>query len=333
MNSRNKYRHTRSLLPFYRRGYFAVLSTLALVAIGVLVLPRNGSGAAALKNVRLAFFSALILVWAGNLLADKLKPMVVHILVAVAVIGSFLWMLFAYVGVGVADLHHIFFNFSVMEGMWPLIEEGVLTTLKLLVLSAVFATLLGLVIAVLRSLNNTTLNLFLKAYLEFFRAMPLLVILMITYFGLPFLNITLDPFTSGVVVLSLTNAAYISEVFRIGIASIHHTQTEASYALGMSFFQTMRLVLIPQAFRVVLPPLTNCWIGVLKDTAICSFVAIRELLNCAQIITSQRANPTPLVIATGIFLAMLIPLTIVTSRLERRYKNRRIDSRSLEIGT
>jgi polar amino acid transport system permease protein len=273
--------------------------------------------------VRLILFAALILVWAGNLLADKLKPLAVHILVAAAAIGGLIWMLFTYIGVGVGDLRHIFLNFSVLNGLWPLMLEGLFTTLKLLVLSVLFSTLLGLAIAILRSLKNKTFDLFLKAYLELFRAVPLLVILMITYFGLPFLNITLDPFSSGVLVLTLTNAAFISEVFRVGIASIHHTQTEASYALGLSFFQAMRLVLIPQAFRIVLPPLTNCWIGVLKDTAICSFIAIRELLKSAQIITIQRANPTPLVISTGIFLSMLIPLTILTSYLERRYKKRR----------
>jgi polar amino acid transport system permease protein len=322
MGHGHKYRHTRSLLPFYRRNIFAVVSTVALVLLGLLVLPKTGSGDAPLKGLRLNLFSGFILLWAGNLFADKLKPLVVHILVAVATIGTFVWMLFAYVGVGIGDLRHIFFNLSVMDGLWPIMIEGLGTTVQLFVVSTVFATLVGLVVAVLRSLKNPTLNLFLKAYLEFFRAMPLLVILMITYFGLPFLNITLDPFPSGVLVLSLTNAAYISEVFRVGIASIHHTQTEASYALGLSFFQTMRLVLVPQAFRIVLPPLTNCWIGVLKDTAICSFIAIRELLKCAQIITSQRANPTPLVIATGIFLAMLVPLTIVTTHLEKRHRSR-----------
>ena len=321
MNTRKKYRHTKSLLPFYRKDAFVVLSTIALVFFGFLVLPRIGNKEAFLRQVRLGFFAVLILIWSANLLADRLKPLWFHVLVASATIAALVWMLFAYIGVGVSNLRHIFFNFSVMKGQWPLVLEGLLTTLKLLVASALFATLIGLVVAVLRSLKNKTLDIFLKAYLEFFRAMPILVILMITYFGLPFLNITLNPFVSGVLVLSFTNGAYISEIFRSGIESIHHTQAEASYALGMSFFQTMRLVLIPQAFRVVFPPLTNRWIGVLKDTAICSFIAIRELLKSSQIITTQRANPTPLVIATGIFLAMLIPLTILTTRLEIRYKN------------
>ena len=151
--------------------------------------------------------------------------------------------------------------------------------------------------------------------------MPLLVILLIVYFGLPFLNLSMGPFASAVLVLSFTNGAFISEDFRAGISSIHRTQAEAAYTLGMSFSQTMRLVLIPQAFRIVFPPLTNRWIGVLKDTAICSFIAIRELLKVSQMITTQRANPTPLVVATGIFLAMLVPLTMLATRLERRSKN------------
>lgn len=317
---RLKYRNSKHLLPFYKRDSFAIFSTVLLIFIGLLILPRTGIEKAMFKQFRLSLFSILLLVWAANMLSDLLKPLWVHVMVSFGAIATFIWLLFTYIGVGVGDLHHIFFNFTVMEGQWPLILEGLLTTLKLSILSAVFATLLGMVVAVLRLLNNKTLNIFLKIYLEFFRAMPILVILIVVYFGLPFLNIKLDPFSSGVFVLSVTNGAYISEIFRSGIASIHHTQYEASYALGMSFFQSMRLVLIPQAFRVVTPPLTNRWVGVLKDSAVCSFIAIRELLKTAQMITTQRANPTPLVIATGIYLAILIPLTILTTRLERRFK-------------
>ena len=323
VTARNRYDHTKSLLPFYKRDYFAVASTIALICIGFVVLPKIGDTDVAFKPFRLTLFSVLVLLWAANMLADKLKPLWLHALVAFAAIATFIWGLFTYIGVGVSDLQHIFFNFSVMKGQWPLIIEGLITTIKLAVLSALFATLIGIVVAVLRLLNNKTLDIFLKVYLEFFRAMPILVILIIVYFGLPFLNITIGPFASGVLVLSFTNGAYISEIFRSGIASIHHTQYEASYVLGMSFFQTMRLVLVPQAFRVVFPPLTNRWIGVLKDTAICSFIAIRELLKTSQIITTQRANPTPLAISTGIFLAMLIPLTILTTHLENRYKKSR----------
>jgi polar amino acid transport system permease protein len=323
MIDRSKYKHTRHLLPFYKRGYFAVLSTLALILAGFLILPKISTEDAMFKQLRLALYSILILSWAVNMLADKLKPVWLHALVAFSAIAAFILGLFGYIGVGVKDLRHIFFNFSVMNGQWPLILEGLTTTLQLALTSAVFATLIGLVVAVLRLLNNKTLNIFLKIYLEFFRSMPLLVILIIVYFGLPFLKISLDPFASGVLVLSLTNGAYISEEFRAGISSIHHTQSEAAYALGMSFPQVMRLVLVPQAVRVVFPPLTNRWIGVLKDTAICSFIAIRELLKTSQMITTQRANPTPLVIATGIFLAMLIPLTMVTTELEKRSKRSR----------
>ncbi len=317
---RLKYKTSKHLLPFYKRDTFAIFSTLLLIFIGLIILPKTGVDKALFKQFRLTLFSVLLLVWAVNLLSDLLKPVWVHVLVAFGAIAMLVWMLFTYIGVGVGDLKHIFFNLPVMRGQWPLIMEGLVTTLKLSILSAIFATLIGIVVAVLRLLNNKTLNIFLKIYLEFFRAMPLLVILIVVYFGLPFLNIKLDPFTSGVFVLSVTNGAYISEIFRSGIASIHHTQYEASYALGMSFFQSMRLVLIPQAFRVVTPPLTNRWVGVLKDSAVCSFIAIRELLKTAQMITTQRANPTPLVIATVIYLAILIPLTIMTTQLEKRFK-------------
>ena len=321
MKRKDKYRHTKSLLPFYRRDYFLVVSTCILFLFGLLVLPDANSEKIHFLQLRLTFFSVLILAWAANILSDNLKPIWLHIIVTFSAIAVFLWMVFAYIGIGVSDLHHIFFNFSVMKGQWHLMLEGFITTMELALISAVLATMIGLIVGVMRLLNNKTLDIFLKIYLEFFRIMPILVILIIVYFGLPFLNITIGPFASGVLVLSLTNGAYISEIFRSGIASIHKTQYEASHVLGMSFPQTMRLVLVPQAFRIVFPPLTNRWIGILKDTAVCSFIAIRELLKCSQIITTQRANPTPLVIATTIYLGILIPLTIITTYLERRYKH------------
>lgn len=321
MADKSKYRHTKHLLPFYRRNGFAIFSTLALILAGFLILPEIGTGEAPFKQLRLWIYALMIFAWLGNILADTLKPLWLHILVTAATVTAFVAGLFAYIGVAVKDLRHIFFNFSVMKGMWPLIFEGLSTTIMLALSSALFATLIGLLVAVLRLLKNKTLDIFLKIYLEFFRTMPILVILLVVYFGFPFLNLSMGPFASAVLVLSFTNGAFISEDFRAGISSIHHTQTEAAYALGLSFSQTMRLVLVPQAFRIVFPPLTNRWIGVLKDTAVCSFIAIRELLKTSQMITTQRANPTPLVVATGLFLAMLIPLTMLATRLERRSKN------------
>jgi polar amino acid transport system permease protein len=318
-----KHDRSKPLLPFHRRSYFVLLSTIVVVFIGFLVLPKIGDTQAALKGLRLAFFSVLVLIWSANILADKLKPLWLHILVTSATIIAFLWGTLGYLAVNIGDLPHIFLNFSVMNGEWPLVLEGLLTTVELAVSSAVLATFIGVAVSVLRLLNNKSLNVFLKIYLEFFRAMPILVTLMIVYFGFPFLNLRLEAFTTGVLVLSLTNGAYISEVFFSGMSSIHHTQFEASHALGMSFFQMVRLVILPQAVRIVLPPLTNRWIVVLKDTVVCSFIAVTELLKASEAISSESANPTPLTICTGMFLGILIPLTIATTHLEKRYKKLR----------
>ena len=121
---KDKYRHTQYLLPFYRRDYFAVLSTLALILAGFFILPKTGVAAASFKELRLTIFSLLILAWGVNLLADKLRPLWVHILVAVAGCAAYVVGLFIFIGVGVSDLRYIFFNFSVMEGMWGLMLEG-----------------------------------------------------------------------------------------------------------------------------------------------------------------------------------------------------------------
>ena len=123
---------------------------------------------------------------------------------------------------------------------------------------------------------------------------------------------------SGIMVLAMVDGAYISEIFRSGISSIHHTQIESSHALGFNTFQTMRLVVVPQAFRIVIPPLTNQWVSMLKDTAIVSIISVTELLKSAMIINTWKANPTPLIVASIIYLIILIPLTIFTKSLEKK---------------
>ena len=219
------------------------------------------------------------------------------------------------------EITHIFFNMDVMEGQWGLLFSGLWVTVKIAVVSIILSTIFGLLVAIMRIQNNPVSNLLLVAYLEFCRATPIVVALIVVYFGLPFLNITFSPFQSAVIVIVFVHTAYIGEAFRSGILAINKTQTEAAQSLGLTQLQTYRYILVPQAFRMVLPTLANQWTGIIKDTSICTILAITELLKAAQIISAWKANPTPLVMSTLMYLLILIPLTIFTMRLE---KNARI---------
>ncbi len=216
------------------------------------------------------------------------------------------------------EIRHIFFNMQVMDGQWGLLFSGLWVTVQIAVVSIILSTAFGLLIAVLRIHSSVITNALLIAYLEFCRATPIVVALIVVYFGLPFLNITFSPFQSAVIVIVFVHAAYIGEAFRSGILAINKAQVEAAQSLGLSQMQTYQYILVPQAFRIVLPTLANQWTGIIKDTSICTILAITELLKAAQIVAAWKANPTPLVMSTLLYLLILIPLTIFTMKLERK---------------
>jgi His/Glu/Gln/Arg/opine family amino acid ABC transporter permease subunit len=216
------------------------------------------------------------------------------------------------------EIRHIFFNMQVMEGQWGLLFSGLWVTVQIAVVSIILSTIFGLLVAILRIHSNVFTNAVLIAYLEFCRATPIVVALIVVYFGLPFLNITFSAFQSAVIVIVFVHAAYIGEAFRSGILAINKAQVEAAKSLGLTQIQTYQYILVPQAFRIVLPTLANQWTGIIKDTSICTILAITELLKAAQIVAAWKANPTPLVMSTLLYLLILIPLTIFTMKLERK---------------
>jgi His/Glu/Gln/Arg/opine family amino acid ABC transporter permease subunit len=216
------------------------------------------------------------------------------------------------------EIRNIFFNMQVMEGQWGLLFSGLWVTVQIAVVSIILSTIFGLLVAILRIHSNVFTNAVLIAYLEFCRATPIVVALIVVYFGLPFLNITFSAFQSAVIVIVFVHAAYIGEAFRSGILAINKAQVEAAQSLGLTQIQTYQYILVPQAFRIVLPTLANQWTGIIKDTSICTILAITELLKAAQIVAAWKANPTPLVMSTLLYLLILIPLTIFTMKLERK---------------
>lgn len=212
-----------------------------------------------------------------------------------------------------------FFNLPVLIRTFPLLMQGLWVTLQIGVVSIVAGLVLGLALALVRLYGPVWTQLLARAYINFMRSIPLLVLLIIIYYALPFVGIRLSPFLSAVSALSLVSAAYTAEIFRAGIEAIPRGQFEASSALGLSYRHMMVDVILPQAIRIVIPPLTNNCINVMKDTALASVVAMPDLLKQATQAQALAANPSPLIGAAIIYVAFLLPLVAAVSRLERSY--------------
>ena len=293
--------------------------TLALlVAYAVLPVARRDAPARS-RRPSIGGLLLLVLAWCVIILIDGDKPDWLKGLVALAACspcspGSSI-VTPAPAGTAWASS---FFNFKKMGGSGPSCGKGLLVTLELAAVSAVFAVLIGLVVAILRWLGSPTINIFLIAYVDIFRSIPMIVLMVrrsIT--RLPYVGITLVSVTATIVALALGYGAYAAEAFRAGIESVHFGQTEAARALGLTRWQTMRLVILPQAIRVVIPPLTGVLVAMLKDTAVASVVASPELLKRAREVYVGKANPTALVMAAGIYLVILFPLARLSNCLER----------------
>ena len=180
---KGKKHYNQDYLPFYRRNKAILIFTVFLLIAGVLLLPPKDYSVPG-QTFRLVFFLIVLIAWSGNILSDKTKPIWGQGIAAAALYGILIWYLYAYVGINFSGLGHVFFNMNVMVGQWPLMLQGLYMTIFIAISAIFFATLVGLIIAVLRIIDNKTLNIILISYLEFCRAMPLLVILMIVYFGL-----------------------------------------------------------------------------------------------------------------------------------------------------
>ncbi|RAP40832.1 ABC transporter permease [Rhodovulum viride] len=216
-----------------------------------------------------------------------------------------------------------FLNAEVFVRTWPLLVKGLWVTLQLGASSILAGLVLGLGLSMVRLYAPWPLRFLARIYIDVFRSIPVLVLLIVVYYALPFVGIRLSPFVSAMTALSLVSGAYTAEIFRAGIEAIPRGQFEASAALGLTARQTMIDVILPQAIRVVIPPLTNNSINVVKDTALASVVAMPDLLKQATQAQALAANPTPLIGAALIYLAFLWPLVALVTRMERRFGARR----------
>lgn len=213
-----------------------------------------------------------------------------------------------------------FFNWDVFLSSFPLLLSGLKVTLLLGIVSIVAGLILGLFIALVRLYAIRPASIVAKIYIDVFRSIPLLVLLIVVYYALPFVGLNLSPFMSAATALTLVSGAYTAEIFRAGIEAIPRGQFEASNALGLSYRHMMGDVILPQAIRIVIPPLTNNCINVMKDTALASVVAMPDLLKQATQAQALEANPTPLIVAALMYLAILLPAVLLVGRLEKRHR-------------
>ncbi|CAM5551075.1 amino acid ABC transporter permease [Mesorhizobium sp. UC74_2] len=213
-----------------------------------------------------------------------------------------------------------FFNWDVLVRAFPMLIRGLGNTLLLGCTAIVFGGLLGLGVCLMRLYAPKPLRLLAVGFIDIFRATPILVVLIMIYYALPFVGIRLSAFTSATLALSMVLGAFTAEVCRAGIENIPKGQFEAAAALGLPFWTAMRKVILPQALRIVVPPLTSNAVSIFKDTALASVVAMPDLLKQATDAQALMANPTPLVGAALIYLLFLWPLVRLVSWLEQRSK-------------
>lgn len=216
-----------------------------------------------------------------------------------------------------------FFDFSLMAAYWPDILRGFLITVQMSILTILIGIPLGLALAILRLYGIRPLNWLIIFYIDFFRAIPQLVLIVLAFFALPYFGLVLEPITATVLALAIVLSAFAEEIFWAGINAVPKGQWEAGRSTGLSFTKTLAYIILPQVVRISIPPLTNRAIGISKGTTLGSVVAVPELLNVTSSIQSNVANPTALTVGALLFLLLFLPFVRFTRWLERAYAHPR----------
>ena len=230
------------------------------------------------------------------------------------------------------EVQHAFFNGERFANALPSVWGAFATNVQLFVFAELLILPIGLLIALARSVDTPALaplRLLAMIYVDFFRGVPSILVIYLLGFGVPALQIPglpKDPFFWALVTLVLIYSAYVSEVYRAGLESIHPSQERAARALGLSRIQSLRYVVIPQAFRRVVPPLLNDFIGLQKDTALVAFIGVVEAFSRSQIISAGEFNLTPYVATALIFLVLTIPMARFVDWLIARDRRRTLAS-------
>lgn len=211
-----------------------------------------------------------------------------------------------------------FFNLEILALVWPQLLRGLVVTLQLSAVVVPLGLAVGLLVACAQFFGRRWVDLSMIAYVDFLRAFPPLVLLVFTYYALPFLGLELSTFMAVVLALVLNTSAYFAEVFRAGIESVPKGHVEASRSTGLTAVQTLALVVLPQAVRKMLPDLLSNILETVKLTSLASVVTLPELLRMARMAQGNTFNATPLVAAALIYLLLLWPLVRVLSHMEKK---------------
>ena len=220
-----------------------------------------------------------------------------------------------------------FFDIDYGREVFPTVIAGLWINLQLTFIGGAAIGVIALGLALLRTTKSPALTPFrflATAYVDIFRGAPLILIILLVGFGVPALQlkgISSNVIFLGTVAVVLTYSAYVAEVIRSGILSIHPSQRAAARSLGLTSGQTMRYVVLPQAIRRVVPPLLNDFVSLLKDTGLVSILGVTDAVRAAQINASRTFNYTPYVVAAVLFLLITIPMTRYTDRAIRQRTN------------
>ena len=217
-----------------------------------------------------------------------------------------------------------FFSWDKAVSSFPAVLEGLWLNIRIMLICAVLIAIFGLTLAVMRTIRGPVafpLRLFATAYVDLFRGLPLLLVLFLLGFGAPALRLSGLPNSAlfwGATALVLSYSAYVAEVFRAGIESVHPSQRAAARSLGLSYGQTLRHVVLPQAVRRVVPPLMNDLVSLQKDSGLIAVLGVIDAIRAAQIETASDFNFTPYVVAGALFVALTIPMARFTDHLARK---------------
>jgi polar amino acid transport system permease protein len=212
-----------------------------------------------------------------------------------------------------------FFKPNLIEQYLPSILKGVVTTIEIAIAVVVTGLLLGLLLAVIRSFQLRLVNALIVVFVDMFRALPPLVIVLIVYFGLPSVGISIPSFAVLWLVLSLVLAAFAEEIFWAGILSVPKGQWEAARSTGFSFLGTLGYIVLPQAVRLTVPPITNRTVAITKNTALGTVIGVPEILSQATTGQSFSGNATPLMMGAIAYIVLFIPVVAFGRYLETRF--------------
>jgi len=212
-----------------------------------------------------------------------------------------------------------YFNLRVLGEFYPSIFGGFIITIEVAILTVILGIGTGLLLSVMRSFGSRIVNFLIIAYVDLFRTLPQLVVIIVLYFALPYAGVRLSPFAATVIALAAVLSAFAAEIFWSAIRSISSGQSDAAAALGFGFLGTLFLVILPQAIRLAIPILATRSIAIIKGTALGTAASLPEVMGQAQSAMAIAANPSPLTLAATLYLVLFIPLVVASRWVEQRF--------------